>query len=62
MRRLFACFTAFVNHIAYEDVVDGYAGMAKATAAAVVCAVAVAWFVRMTRIGNHRTVRPVKGN
>ena len=61
MRRLFACFTAFVNHIAYEDVVDIYVGMATTTAAAVVCAAAVAGFVRMTPQGNHRPGAPVKG-
>lgn len=62
MRRLFACFTAFVNHMEYEDVVVMVAGMATTTAAAVVCAAAVAWFLYMTPQGNHSPHGPVKGN
>ena len=55
---MFACL-ADLNHIAY-DVVAMCAGTAKATVATVVCAVAVAKFVRMTPIGNHTCACPVK--
>lgn len=62
MRRLFACFTAFVNHMEYVDVADMRVGAATTTAAAVVCAAAVAGFVRMTPTGNHSPGARVKGN
>lgn len=46
--------------MAYE-VRPAYDGMAKATAVAVVCAVAVAEVVRMDCLGNHRHSGTVKG-
>ncbi len=55
---MFACL-ADLNHIAY-DVVAMCAGTAKATVGTVVCAVAVAKFVRMTPIGNHTPTGRVK--
>ena len=59
MARLFACFVALVNHMSYEER-PGYDGMATATACAVVMVAAVAGFVRMAPIGNHRATAPVK--
>lgn len=59
MARLFACFVALVNHMSYEER-PGYDGMATATAGAVVMVAAVAGFVRMAPIGNHRAPTSVK--
>lgn len=59
MARLFACFVALVNHMSYEER-PGYDGMATATAWAVVVVAAVAGFVRMAPIGNHRAPTLVK--
>lgn len=56
---MFACFVALVNHMSYEER-PGYDGMATATAWAVVMVAAVAGFVRMAPIGNHRVATRVK--